>query len=125
MVDDNGREIVAVRADERFIPASITKIFTTAAAFATLDVAAADGRGGASVHLDGRDVVLIGHGDAHLSSAPGCTSNCLVMLARAVAAKTCIVGDVIGDDSFFPDDCWPACTSWNIQVGRYGTAISR
>lgn len=124
VVDENGREIVATRGDERFIPASNTKIFTTAAAFATLDVAAADGGGGASVRLDGRDVVLSGHGDARLSSAPGCTVDCLATLARAVAAKTRTVGDVIGDDSFFPDDRWPAGMSWNNQVGRYGTGIS-
>lgn len=124
VVDETGREIVAVRGDERFIPASNTKIFTTAAAFATLDVAAADGGGGAAVRLDGRDIVLSGHGDARLSSAPDCTVDCLAALARAVAAKTRTVGDVIGDDSVFPDERWPAGMSWNNQVGRYGTAIS-
>ena len=124
VVDEDGREIVAVRGDERFVPASNTKIFTTAAAFAMLDVAAPDGGGGATVRLDGRDVVLAGRGDARLSSAAGCTVDCLADLARAVAAHSRMVGDVIGDDTSFPDERWPAGMSWNNQVGRYGTAIS-
>jgi D-alanyl-D-alanine carboxypeptidase/D-alanyl-D-alanine-endopeptidase (penicillin-binding protein 4) len=124
VVDENGREIVSVRGDERFVPASNTKIFTTASAFATLDVAASDGGGGATVRLEGRDVVLSGRGDARLSSAAGCTVDCLAELARAIAAKTRVVGDVIGDDTFFPDERWPSGMSWNNQVGRYGTAIS-
>ncbi|MGY2736806.1 D-alanyl-D-alanine carboxypeptidase/D-alanyl-D-alanine endopeptidase [Sphingomonas sp. UYP23] len=122
--DDQGREIVAIRPDERFVPASNTKIFTTAAAFATLDMTAADGGGGAEVRLEGRDVVLVGHGDARLSSAADCRVDCLAQLARAVAARTHVVDDVIGDDSAFPDERWPQGMSWNNQAGRYGTAIS-
>lgn len=124
VVDDQGHEIVAIRPDERFVPASNTKIFTTAAAFATLDMTAADGGGGAEVRLEGRDVVLVGHGDARLSSAPDCRMDCLAELARAVAARTHVVHDVIGDDSAFPDERWPQGMSWNNQAGRYGTAIS-
>jgi D-alanyl-D-alanine carboxypeptidase/D-alanyl-D-alanine-endopeptidase (penicillin-binding protein 4) len=70
VTDEQGHEIVAIRPDDRFVPASNTKMFTTAAAFALLDTAAADGGGGATVRLEGRDVVLAGHGDARLSSAP-------------------------------------------------------
>src|SRR5215217_3191135 len=33
---EDGRELVAIRADDRFIPASNTKMFTTAAGFAFL-----------------------------------------------------------------------------------------
>lgn len=124
VVDDQGKEIVAIRPDERFVPASNTKIFTTAAAFATLDMTAADGGGGAEVRLEGRDVVLAGHGDARLSSAPGCRVDCLAELAHAVAARTHVVHDVIGDDSAFPDERWPQGMSWNNQAGRYGTAVS-
>jgi D-alanyl-D-alanine carboxypeptidase/D-alanyl-D-alanine-endopeptidase (penicillin-binding protein 4) len=124
VVDETGREIVAVRPDERFVPASNTKIFTTAAAFATLDMTAPDGGGGADVRLEGRDVILTGHGDARLSSATGCRSDCLADLAHAVAARTRVVHDVIGDDSAFPDERWPQGMSWNNQAGRYGTAIS-
>jgi len=35
-----------------------------------------------------------------------------------------VVGDVIGDDSFFPDERWPSGMSWNNMTSRYGTAIS-
>lgn len=124
VVDEQGREIVAIRPDERFVPASNTKIFTTAAAFATLDMTAPDGGGGAEVRLEGRDVVLVGHGDARLSSAPGCRVDCLAELARTVAVRTRVVHDVIGDDSAFPDERWPQGMSWNNQAGRYGTAVS-
>jgi len=124
VLDEQGREVVAVRPDDRFVPASNTKMFTTAAAFDLLETASPDAAGGASVRLEGQDVVLSGHGDARLSSAEDCVSNCLVELARAVAARTRTVGNVIGDDTAFPDERWPAGMSWNNAVGRYGTAIS-
>ncbi|WP_277981247.1 D-alanyl-D-alanine carboxypeptidase/D-alanyl-D-alanine endopeptidase [Sphingomonas phyllosphaerae] len=124
VVDADGRELVAERADERFVPASNAKLFTAAAAFATLDTAAPDAAGGATVRLEGRDVVLAGHGDARLSSASDCRVDCLADLARAIAARTHVVRDVIGDDTAFPDERWPAGMSWNNMAGRYGTAIS-
>ena len=124
VADEQGREIVAVRPDDRFVPASNTKIFTTAAAFAMLDTTAPDGGGGATVRLEGRDVILAGHGDARLSSAPNCATDCLLDLARAVASRTRSVRDVIGDDSAFPDERWPQGMSWNNVSSRYGTAIS-
>ncbi|HEX8383394.1 MAG TPA: D-alanyl-D-alanine carboxypeptidase/D-alanyl-D-alanine-endopeptidase [Sphingomonas sp.] len=123
VVDEGGREIVAIRPDERFMPASNTKMFTTAAAFAMLPTAGPDDAG-ATVRLEGRDVVLTGRGDARLSSAADCRTDCLVDLARAVARRTRVVGDVVGDDSAFPDERWPAGMSWNNMAGRYGTAIS-
>ena len=124
VVDEDGRELAAQRADERFVPASNTKMFTTAAAFALLDTVAPDADGGASVRLEGRDVVLVGHGDARLSSAADCAADCLGDLAKAVARRTRVVHDVIGDDTAFPDERWPAGMSWNNMAGRYGTAIS-
>ena len=123
VADEAGREIVAVRPDERFVPASNTKMFTTAAAFAGLRTAEPDDAG-ATVRLEGRDVVLAGHGDARLSSAGDCRTDCLAELARAVAARVRVVRDVVGDDSAFPDERWPAGMSWNNMAGRYGTAIS-
>lgn len=127
VVDADGREIVALRPDERFVPASNTKLFTTATAFATLDVATPDGAAGATVRLEGRGtptVVLAGHGDARLSSAPDCRVDCLADLAAAVARQTRVVRDVVGDDSTFPDERWPLGMSWNNMDGVYGTAIS-
>jgi D-alanyl-D-alanine carboxypeptidase/D-alanyl-D-alanine-endopeptidase (penicillin-binding protein 4) len=127
---EDGREIVAINPDERFIPASNTKMLTTAAAYATLGgLDQPDASGGASVRLDqeGRripDVVLKGHGDARLSSAAECVANCLAALADAVAARTKVVADVVGDDSLFPDQRWSPGMSWNNIPSRYGTAIS-
>ncbi|KQT34609.1 penicillin-binding protein [Sphingomonas sp. Leaf412] len=123
VVDDRGREIVAIRPDERFVPASNTKLFTTALAFATLETAAPDDAG-ASVRLEGGDVILRGHGDARLSGAADCVTDCLRDLAAAIARETRVVRDVIGDDTYFPDERWPAGMSWNNMAGRYGTAIS-
>ncbi len=127
---EDGRPIVAVNADSRFIPASNTKMLTTAAIFANLaGLDRPDAAGGAAVQLRqvarrGWDVVLTGHGDARLSSAVDCTVNCLAALADAVAARTRVVRNVIGDDSLFPDQRWSPGMSWNnIQTG-YGTGIS-
>lgn len=126
----DGAELVAIAPDARFIPASNTKIFTTAAAFATMaGLDAPDADGGASVRLDGEgrtlpDVVLTGNGDARLSSAPDCVANCLATLADAVAARTRAVRDVIGDDTLFPDQRWSPGMSWNNIGTRSGTAAS-
>ena len=130
VADEDGRELVAIAPDARFIPASNTKMFTTAAAFFALPgLDGPDSDGGASVRLEawGRgapDVVLEGRGDARLSSAAGCVIDCLTALADAVAARTLVVGDVIGDDSWFPDQRWSPGMSWNNIPTRSGTAAS-
>ncbi|HEX8578279.1 MAG TPA: D-alanyl-D-alanine carboxypeptidase, partial [Allosphingosinicella sp.] len=107
---EDGREIVAIGPDGRFMPASNTKIFTTAAALHMLTaVEFPDAEGGASVRLEGKgtpDVVLEGHGDARLSSAPHCVTDCLAMLADDVAARTKLVRNIVGDDSLYPDQRW-------------------
>jgi len=127
---EDGRELVAVNPDNRFMPASNTKMLTTAAAFANLaGLDQPDTAGGAAVRLDwgGRrvpDVVLIGHGDARLSSAPDCVVNCLARLADAVAARTRRVRRIIGDDSLFPDQRWSPGMSWNNIQSGYGTGVS-
>lgn len=121
--DAAGAERIAIDPDNRFVPASNTKIFTTIAAFANLPMTGPDdARTGA--RIEGRDVVLVGAGDARLSSAADCVSDCLSTLAEAVAAKTRVVGDVIGDDSAFPDQRWSPGMGWNNIVTRSGTGIS-
>lgn len=126
----DGRELVAIAPDDRFIPASNTKMFPTAATFALVPgLDQPDATGGAAVRLEKRgrgapDVILTGNGDARLSSAADCTVNCLAALADAVAAKTRHVNDVIGDDSLFPDQRWSPGMSWNNIPSAYGTAIS-
>ncbi len=125
VMDEEGRELIAINPDNRFIPASNTKMFTTAAAFASLTgLDQPDTVGGTVVRLDGRDVVLIGRGDARLSGAADCVTNCLAALADAVAARTRRVRHVIGDDSLFPDQRWSPGMSWNNIPTRSGTAIS-
>ena len=54
VTDMDGRELIAINPDGRFIPASNTKLFTTAAAFATLPgLDQPDQAGGAAVQLIG------------------------------------------------------------------------
>ena len=125
VVTEDGRELVAINPDGRFIPASNTKLLTTAAAFATMtDLDRPDEAGGAEVRLIGRDVILTGRGDARLSSAPDCLENCLAALADAVAARTRRVRNIVGDDSLFPDERWGLGVSWEDLQTRYGTAMS-
>lgn len=130
VVAEDGRELVAVSPDGRFMPASNTKLFTTAAAFATLpDLDRPDSAGGTAVFLErlngaGPDVVLEGYGDARLSSAVDCVADCLAALADAVAARTRRVRNIIGDDSEFPDERWSPGMSWNNIPTSSGTAIS-
>lgn len=125
VADAEGREMVALLPDQRFIPASNTKLFTTAAAFATLpDLDQPDAAGGTAVRLEEGDVVLEGHGDARLSAAAECTVDCLATLANAVAARTRRVRNVVGDDSRYPDERWSPGMSWNNMPTRSGTAAS-
>ncbi len=126
----DGQDIIAIDSGGRYIPASNTKMFTTAAAYALLPgINSPDSSGGAGVRLEkGRSgdpaVVLFGYGDARLSSAAACVDDCLARLADAVAAKVRKVGDVIGDDSWFPDQRWSPGMSWNNIGTDSGTAIS-
>lgn len=107
------------------MPASNTKIVTTAAAYATLSgLDAPDADGGVAARQVGEDILLIGRGDARLSSAPDCPVNCLGQLADAIARRTRHVRHVIGDDTRFPDERWSAGMSWNNIPTRSGTAIS-
>lgn len=132
VVDDQGREIVAIDPDGRFIPASNTKTITTAAAmWAMANGGFPDSlNGGARVRLaqpvgDERpDVVLEGWGDARLSASPACIADCLSTLADAVARQTHHVRDVIGDDTAFPDQRWSPGMSWNNIPTSSGTGIS-
>ncbi|MEC7930669.1 MAG: D-alanyl-D-alanine carboxypeptidase, partial [Pseudomonadota bacterium] len=119
----DGAPVLAIAPDERFIPASNTKMFTTATAYA--DLAALDWAAqGTGVRIEGRDVILEGRGDARLSSAADCRVDCLQTLADAIAARTRRVRDVIGDDSWYPDERWGPGMSWNNIQSRYGTGVS-
>lgn len=126
----DGQELVAIAPDERFIPASNAKIFTTAAAFETLGkLDSPDTDAGALVRFEAAqtgtpDLILEGRGDARLSSAPNCVTNCLAALADAVAARTRRIGNIVGDARFFPDERWSQGMSWNNIPTNSGTAMS-
>jgi serine-type D-Ala-D-Ala carboxypeptidase/endopeptidase (penicillin-binding protein 4) len=125
VADDSGREIVAVNPDGRFIPASNTKMFTTAAAYASMSALdQPDVEGGTSVALQGKDVILTGYGDARMSSAADCKVDCLATLADAVAAKTKRVRHIIGDATLWPDTRWSPGMSWNNVAERSGTGVA-
>jgi D-alanyl-D-alanine carboxypeptidase/D-alanyl-D-alanine-endopeptidase (penicillin-binding protein 4) len=130
VADEAGHELIAFNSDARFIPASNTKIVTTATAFATLSgIDQPDLASGTTVRLEDYakgppNVVIEGHGDAWLSGAADCMRDCLATLADAVAAKARRIGDVIGDDSFYPDERWSPGMSWNNIPTKSGTATS-
>ena len=124
----DGEILVSIAPDQRFIPASNTKMFTTAIAYAQLPLLQQTAKG-AAVRLEAvgngaADVVLHGRGDAVLSSADDCKTDCLQTLADAVAAKTRHVRNIVGDDSWFPDERWSPGMSWNNIPSRYGTGTS-
>lgn len=125
VVDDQGREIVSISADHRFVPASNTKVFTTAAAFALLpELNTSDFASSATVALENGSVILKGRGDARMSSAADCRSFCLVSLADSIAAKMPRVGLIVGDATFLPDERWSLGMSWNNIGKTSGTAIA-
>jgi len=127
VTDETGTVLAEQDADQRMVPASTTKLFTTAAALALLgDVTRSDDAAGATVAFEGADVVLAGHGDARLSSAPNCVTDCLATLADAVAAAlpNRTVGAVIGDDTAMADERWPSGMSWDNMATISGTAVS-
>ena len=120
VTDPAGEVLVAVNPDQRFVPASNTKLFTTAAAYALLPALdQPDGDAGAQVFLvpgkrkSAPDLLLYGRGDARMSSAADCVSDCLAALADAVAARTRTVHDVTGDDTRYADQRWSLGMSWN------------
>lgn len=129
--DASGKVLVDIRGDERFIPASNTKMFVAAAAWHRLGgLDAPDPSMATSIriepHEDGApDIVLVGGGDPTLRDTPDCAWNCLAMLADIVVQNRIErVGSVIGDDRLFPDERWPLGMSWNNIPTRSGAATS-
>lgn len=123
-----GEELLAIAPDQRFMPASNTKIFTTVAGYHRLAALQAAARG-TGVRLENgagpeSDVVIEGRGDADLSSAADCTRQCLSELADAVASSTRRVHDVVGDARFYPDERWSPGMSWNNMPFTWGTGIA-
>jgi D-alanyl-D-alanine carboxypeptidase/D-alanyl-D-alanine-endopeptidase (penicillin-binding protein 4) len=145
----DGRSLYALNDDRLFAPASNAKITTTAAAYALLPVntltwttlATADGDVDAGGTLTG-NLILIGVGDPTLSgrtypyqepgtaAAPASAAPnpmaVLDMLALQVlqAGVRRVTGDVIGDDSFFPNQPYGTSWSWDDLQWGYGAPVS-
>ncbi len=137
-----GETIYALNPDKYFVPASNMKLFSTAIALARLGT---DFRFRTTVEIrgalspDGKlagDLVLAGRGDPNLSNRKfpyelkeefdGAPEKALAELADAVAAKGVkeISGDIVGDDSHFPRERYPAGWEVDDMVWSYGAAIS-
>jgi D-alanyl-D-alanine carboxypeptidase/D-alanyl-D-alanine-endopeptidase (penicillin-binding protein 4) len=129
VVDEQGDEVVAVNPDQRFIPASNTKMFTTAAAMEVMARGDAEAHAGITtlslVRRGGKapDVQLTGAG-VNLSTAADCKQRCLSQLVDPIAAHARKVGNVIADDTLFADQRWSPGMSWNNIQTDSGTATS-
>ncbi|MBS1073185.1 D-alanyl-D-alanine carboxypeptidase/D-alanyl-D-alanine-endopeptidase [Gluconobacter cerinus] len=127
----DGKILFSRNARGRFIPASNTKLFTTAAAMAELaelDHAAAAHP--TTLLLVRRqhgapDLILRGSGDAVLSDDTACKTDCLRTLADAISAKGLRhIHAIITDDRLFADERWGDGWSWNNLPTQWGTAVS-
>lgn len=127
----DGRELVSLNADERFLPASNTKLFTAAAAFHRLgDMTQPDPSRGTSLrlvtsHFGAPGLVLVGAGDPTLIDTPDCKRNCLSDLADALVAQGISeVGGIIADERLFPKELWPPGWSHEDLIRRSGAPVS-
>ena len=128
---EDGRELVAIAPDARFIPASNTKMFTTAAAFATLPgLDRPDAAGGAAVRLETARRGRARRGPRRpwrrapvqraRTASPTASPRSPTPSPRGRARSA----TSIGDDSLFPDQRWSPGMSWNNIPTRSGTAVS-
>lgn len=128
----DGKVVRASRADERFIPASNTKLFTAAAAFRLLPALnVSQPELGTTLHLvpepDGRapSLRLAGAGDPTVRDGADCVTNCLHELADAVAQSGIRrVTDVFGDETLFPHEPFGLGWSWNNLPFYFGAPVS-
>lgn len=127
----DGRELVSIRPDERFLPASNTKLFTVAAAFHRLgDMTQPDPLRGTSLRARTSDagdtaLTLVGAGDPTFTDTPDCERNCLSDLADAVAAQGITHVYMLSlDVSIFPYEPWPPGWSQEDRYTRSGAPVS-
>jgi D-alanyl-D-alanine carboxypeptidase/D-alanyl-D-alanine-endopeptidase (penicillin-binding protein 4) len=108
---ENNRILVEVNPDNAFLPASVIKVVTTAAAVEKLGPyfqyrtgVYADGTIDENGVLSG-DIILVGRGDPNLVDAYGDLNQppALIDLAEKIRELGIreITGDVVGDDSYF------------------------
>jgi D-alanyl-D-alanine carboxypeptidase/D-alanyl-D-alanine-endopeptidase (penicillin-binding protein 4) len=137
-----GDTLYELNSNRYFVPASNTKVFTTALALATFGP---EHRFRTTIESSGTlsedgilhgDLIFVGRGDPNLSNhklpfqdklqREGSADKVLAEMADAVAAKGVkqIAGDVIADDSFFPYDPYPAgWTAGDLFFG-FGAPVS-
>lgn len=127
----DGRELVSIRPDERFLPASNTKLFTVAAAFHRLgDMSMPDPARGTSLELLPNEngpptLVLVGRGDAVLVDAPDCIRDCLADLADIVIGQGIReIAGITADETLFPRELWPPGWSHEDLMTRSGAPVS-
>jgi D-alanyl-D-alanine carboxypeptidase/D-alanyl-D-alanine-endopeptidase (penicillin-binding protein 4) len=127
----DSRELVSINADERFLPASNTKLFTVAAAFHTLgDMTQTDPARGTSLRLITANgapptLFLVGAGDPTLIDAPDCERNCLSTLADAVISNGITeVETIVADETLYSREPWPPGWSLDDIVTRSGEPVS-
>jgi serine-type D-Ala-D-Ala carboxypeptidase/endopeptidase (penicillin-binding protein 4) len=128
----NGEPVFSDKANQRFIPASNTKLFTVAAVLHMMQgIDQPDPSLGTSLHLvpgaeDGApSLILIGAGDPALRDDADCVSDCLAALADAVVARGIThVMDIQADASVFPDEPWGMGWSWNNLPFYFGAPVS-
>ena len=129
----SGRTLVEINADHFFVPASNTKLFTTALALKRLG---ADHRFRTTVRMDADGSIrLVGGGDPNLSNRAipyhtgppsGEPLQAIEALADQVAARgiTRISGDVIGDDSAYVWQPFPPGWAIDDAIWDYGAPAS-
>jgi D-alanyl-D-alanine carboxypeptidase/D-alanyl-D-alanine-endopeptidase (penicillin-binding protein 4) len=138
----SGQPLYQRNAESFFVPASVTKIFTTAFALATLGP---DFRFRTTLETRGTldpagkltgDLVLVGRGDPNLSNLKlpftkeddriGPREKALAELADALVKRGIkeIEGDVVGDDTYFPYDRWPVGWAIGDTTWRQGAPVS-
>ncbi len=117
----SGRVLFQMNSDHFFVPASNTKLFTTALGLTRLGT---DYRARTTVFNDRGDLVLFGGGDANLSgrvipyemgSVPGNALAAIEDLAGQIFARGIrrVEGNVVGDDSAFLFE--PYAEGWSIH----------
>lgn len=139
---DTGATLFEMNSDHFFAPASNAKLFTTAAALATLGAdykfhttLESNAKLSSNGTLDG-ELALVGRGDPDLSNRKipyavgldreGPTERVLAELADAAVAAGLkeVDGDIVADDSYFPYDPYPADWTLGDIFFRFGAPVS-